>query len=108
MPQASDMNTVSIKHAEYISKEISHQKTDEIRIQFEGTKVKNVSDFFPEVMEDFVVDHSNIRTVSAQTIIPVTQTDQTKRITQIFGLVIISRKGYSISAPVINRKTAPD
>ena len=72
----------------------------QVFIKFLEIAPGTITDFFPDVIDGYVVDYSKI--VISETGITLTMTPETKdsKLTSIKGLVIIGTSGYEVNFPV--------
>ena len=69
-------------------------------VDFEAMGGVTPTDFYPETLEDYVIDHKRI-TVSAGTIsVPVTPYSPASSISSLRGLLMVGNRGYKLSIPI--------
>ena len=71
-----------------------------IRITLEGAGGKGISDFFPEPLEDAVIDFRKITVSSEKITIPFSGYSTSVHIPQIAGLLMAGGKGYALRCTV--------
>ncbi len=69
-------------------------------VEFGDMNPGTLTDFYPEVIEGFVVDYSRIELLPTGFKVPLQFEDGAKPITKIRGIALLDRQGYDVTIPV--------
>jgi thiol:disulfide interchange protein len=71
-----------------------------LTLRFSGDNAKNITDFFPEELSGFIINHTSIRVTNGTVTMTLTPSSKDSKLTEVKGLVVIGEKGYELSATV--------
>jgi thiol:disulfide interchange protein len=76
-----------------------------LTLRFAGDNAKNITDFFPEELSGFTINHANIKVTNGTVTMTLTPSRKDSKLTEVKGLVMLGEKGYELSASVKSAET---
>jgi len=76
-----------------------------LTLRFAGDNAKNITDFFPEELSGFTINHANIKVTNGTVTMTLTPSRKDSKLTEVKGLVMMGEKGYELSASVKSAET---
>ncbi len=71
-----------------------------LTLRFSGNHAKSITDFFPEELSGFTINHASIKAANGTVTLTLTPSRKESNLTEVKGLVMLGEKGYELSAPV--------
>lgn len=71
-----------------------------VRTSFPGSSPNTVSDFFPEEIPGFVLDHAKVKITDTGFEFPLVPSEPSSRLTVLKGVIIVDGQGYDVTIPV--------
>jgi DsbC/DsbD-like thiol-disulfide interchange protein len=77
-------------------------KGDELLVKttFLGASPNTITDFYPEEIPGFVLDHAKVKITDAGFEFPLVRSEPSSRLTVLKGIVIVDGQGYDVTIPV--------
>jgi thiol:disulfide interchange protein DsbD len=76
-----------------------------LTLGFAGDNAKNITDFFPEELSGFIINHASIQATNGTVTTTLTPSSKDSKLTEVKGLVMMGEKGYELSASVKSVET---
>ncbi len=76
-----------------------------LTLRFAGDNAKLITDFFPEELSGFTINHASIKATSGTVTMMLTPSSKDSKLTEVRGLVMMGEKGYELSASVKSAET---
>ncbi len=76
-----------------------------LTLRFAGDNAKLITDFFPEELSGFTINHASIKATNGTVTLTLTPSSKDSKLTEVRGLVMMGEKGYELSASVKSAET---
>lgn len=71
-----------------------------LHAEFPGSSPNTITDFFPEEIRGFVLDHMNIRITDTGFEFPLVRSEPSARLDVLKGIVMVESQGYDVTIPI--------
>ncbi len=97
LPVPIDRSGIAIERAELAN---APAGTKVVHILLRGAQAQQVSDFFPETLENAMIDYKSISVNNGVITLMVTPNNESETIRELRGLVLLGDKGYECIIPL--------
>jgi len=71
-----------------------------LSLQFSGNDMQRISDFYPEIIDGFTIEHTEISLAGGKLTLPLTAHSRQSALKRVRGLLIMGREGYVLDIPI--------